>query len=103
MGRALGASISRTVTCSSQPPWPSASVRCEQLRAAARACFFTTGPPTHAVPGQGCIGGDWALRIEAQAAGHASAEEHRQRASLLFYIGDEEVRMAAGGMMSARG
>ncbi len=75
-------------------PWP---------QAAAHACCVTGAKQADALPGQGCVGGDWALRI--QAAGHDSAEE---RASILFYIGDEEVctgwhavMMAALGMHSA--
>jgi hypothetical protein len=41
---------------------------------------------------QGCAGGDWAVRVRAEAV-NTSLVEHRQRLSLLFYIADSQVSL----------
>ena len=49
---------------------------------------------------QGCTGGDWAVRLQATEVEWSpqrkdSDEQKPQRASLLFYIGSEEVKLPA--------
>ena len=56
---------------------------------------------------QGCTGGDWAVRLQAteveqSAESQDAGERGPQRASLLFYIGNEEVTSSASASAASQ-